>query len=120
MSAPLQPYLSRTYLLGLARLARSLPHLFAERPELLCIRPSPYPLHVLPIRDDTVFHRVLDLEQTSQLLGSPSNEEVPLYGSRHTPDMLGPAYEGGEVAGGQRRAGESSLESSGPLSKRTR
>lgn len=33
-------------------------HLFGERPELFGVDMRPYPLHVVPVRHDSVLHRV--------------------------------------------------------------
>ena len=38
-----------------------LTYLFAQGPQFLSIYPTPYPLHVIPIGDNAVFHGVFDL-----------------------------------------------------------
>lgn len=35
-------------------------HLFAECTKFLCIYPTPYTFHIIPVGDDPMLHRILD------------------------------------------------------------
>lgn len=56
--------------------AASVVYLFTERLELFSVDVVPYQLHIIPICDDAMLQGVLDLQQSSQLLCSFSNECV--------------------------------------------
>lgn len=71
-------------------------HLFAEGAELLCIDVAPDALHVVPVCHDAVFHRILDFEEATELLGASADEDVALESARHDADVFGAADAGRE------------------------
>ena len=68
-----------------------LAYLFAQCSQLLGVYPAPYPFHVIPVRNDAVFHRVFNLQQSAKLLRFPSNEHVALKRTSHDAYVLRPS-----------------------------
>lgn len=48
----------------------------------------PNPLHIVPVCNDAVFHWILYSKQAPVLLGSRTNKQLTLQGSRHHADMF--------------------------------
>lgn len=71
-------------------------HLLAQRAQLLRIHPVPDLLHVVPVGHDAVFHGVLDLEQTAELLGALADEGLVFQRACEDSDVFGAADAGFE------------------------
>lgn len=52
----------------------------------------PDSLHVIPVGDDSVFHRVSDAEQPSMVFGFWSHKQVAFQRASHDADMLRPSH----------------------------
>merc|ERR1712241_1119623 len=64
-------------------------------------------LHVVPVGDDAVFHRVLQGEDTSLGLGLVTDIGVLLSHTNHHTLVAGAAHDGGEDGAGSVVSGES-------------
>merc|ERR1719283_619329 len=72
-------------------------------------------LHVVPVGDDSVFHRILQGEDTSLGLGFISNIGILLSHTHHDTHMSGTTHDGGEHGSGSVVSGEASLAHSGAI-----
>ena len=61
----------------------SLAYLLAQGLEAFRVDPAPYPLHVVPVGDDSMFHRISESEETSQILCSSTYQVVLVDPARH-------------------------------------
>ena len=73
-------------------------HVFADCLQLVCVYILPYPLHVLPVCDNAVLQRVVDLEEAPILLCLRADENITLERARHCPYVFRPANKRGKVA----------------------
>lgn len=67
-------------------------YVFADRFQAFCIHVLPYPLHVIPVCDDTVFERIVYLEKPPILLRHRPYEHIALQSTCHCPYVLRPAH----------------------------
>lgn len=67
---------------------KGFPYLFGHGLEFVRVDKLPDFLHVVPILDNTVFNRILDLEQAAQFLGPLADKQVAFNCSCHDPGML--------------------------------
>ena len=95
---------------------RNATHLFAERAQLFRINPVPYPLHVVPVGYNAVFHGILDLQQTSEFLGFPAYEDIPFKSTCHDPSVLRPP----DTVGLKRKGKKNSVSPTRPSPPQTR
>ena len=67
-------------------------YLLAQGAQFFCVYPVPYAFHVVPVCDDPVLDRILDLEETSVLLCASAYECVTLERACHYARVFGAAH----------------------------
>jgi hypothetical protein len=63
-------------------------HVFADSLQAFCVDILPYSLHVIPVGNDAVLQRIIDLEQPPILLRLRSDEQISLQCACHCPHMF--------------------------------
>lgn len=58
------------------------------KPSHLAVNVCPDPLHVVPVGDDAVLHRIPDAQQSAVIFGLWSHEEVAFQRASHNADVL--------------------------------